>query len=88
MDTLTRLEQAAWRGRRVLGAGFDPYTDAERAAVTRIQELQASLEAEVERLHGALATRLRGEIATHPERACLLAALDAGKGVHLLLKPF
>lgn len=76
MQSMSRLDQAAYRARAELGEGYDPYTVAERAEMERLRLLRDELEASCLSLNGRLVERLRVAAAEDVRLSGLLESLD------------
>lgn len=88
MDAMTRLEQAAWRERKVLGEPFEPYTPDERIVAERIRAECEALLARAEAFHAQITGRLEREAQENPQVAHLRARFSEMRGIRLELPAF
>lgn len=86
MDSLSFVEQAAWKARASLGEGFDPYTAEERQRLEQINDLITELQAQARALNQDLLARYMELLPAHPEYAPIIGALS-GKEKRIDLPP-
>lgn len=88
MNELTRLEQAAFKERKLLGEDARPYTPGELKEAEAIRALQDELERRARQLNAQVIQRLEREAERDAGKAALLARFRGSQGVRLELPAF
>ena len=86
MDQLTRLEQAAYKERKLLGQGFDPYTPRERELAEAIRADLDRVLARADMLHQEIHKRLGSS--ANASNQILLRRFQAMPVLRYEIKPF
>lgn len=88
MDEMTRLEQAAFKERKILGSDKSPYTPEELEEAEAIRALAAEIQARADRLHRQLMQRLERGAGTDAGNQALLTRFSSMAGTRVELAPF